>query len=707
MRADQATLAEQKRKAENVRTWLQLGRQHLQAGRHAMAKAQFEQILEVVPNHLEALNYLGNLLLNLGQYDKALEVFQRAGEIAPNSAPFQVAIGNAHQALGQASKSIESYKAAVRLQPDYAEAHHNLGSAMFQLGAYAEAVVSYHRATEIAPNYVEAHANLGHVYQQMHAYAQAEAQYKRALVLAPAHPSASRGLAYLLKEGNPEVAITLLQKVVLNQRVDAALLVTYAKLLHQQGKTEEAREYLKQSIAATSNTGLKAYCAFSLPIIMGTSEQVRESRVQFEQNLNQLVKEGIQIADPVAQQCETNFYLAFQGFNDRDLQVQIAKFYSKACPSLLYVAPHCLTTQSASKIKRIGFYSKYIARHSVSVSYSRMIEQLAKHEDFEVTLISTGDSQSTSIRDTYPDFAGAFVPLETVDLHSARQKIAALELDVLVYLDIGMEPFGYFLGYSRLATVQCVLGGHPDTTGLPNMDYFISNDLAEPENAQEHYSEKLIRQQSGAYYFGKVPLPSEFKTRKQLGLPEHKHVYACPMMLFKLHPDFDEACAQILQQDPNGEIVLFEDKNYSYWRSLLQARFAKTMPVEVRSRVIFMPWVTDKMDFISVLHHSDVILDPFHFGLGTTAIPIYSVGTPCVTKPGEFARGRYGYYFSRKMDVMECVAYSTEEYAAKAVKLASDPEYRAAVKKKIMTNNVAIFDRADGIGELVALLQSF
>src|SRR5207237_3541625 len=89
------------------------------------------------------------------------------------------------------------------------------------------------------------------------------------------------------------------------------------------------------------------------------------------------------------------------------------------------------------------------------------------------------------------------------ELEAARRAIAALELDVLFYQDIGMEPFTYFLAYSRLAPVQCTSFGHPDTTGVAAVDYFVSSDLFEPANAAEHYSERLFLLQNAgtlAYY---------------------------------------------------------------------------------------------------------------------------------------------------------------------------------------------------------------
>ncbi len=106
------------------------------------------------------------------------------------------------------------------------------------------------------------------------------------------------------------------------------------------------------------------------------------------------------------------------------------------------------------------------------------------------------------------------------DLAAARRLIEALELDVLFYQDIGMEPFSYWLAFSRLAPVQCVSFGHPDTTGIPTMDYFISNDLYETPAAQTHYSERLFLLHdlgSLAYYY-RPPAPQPSKPRAAFGL---------------------------------------------------------------------------------------------------------------------------------------------------------------------------------------------
>ena len=54
-----------------------------------------------------------------------------------------------------------------------------------------------------------------------------------------------------------------------------------------------------------------------------------------------------------------------------------------------------------------------------------------------------------------------------------------------------MDPIALKLGCLKLAPIQMTSWGHPDTSGLPTIDYFLSSELMEPENAQENYTEKV------------------------------------------------------------------------------------------------------------------------------------------------------------------------------------------------------------------------
>jgi predicted O-linked N-acetylglucosamine transferase (SPINDLY family) len=171
------------------------------------------------------------------------------------------------------------------------------------------------------------------------------------------------------------------------------------------------------------------------------------------------------------------------------------------------------------------------------------------------------------------------------------------------------------------------------------------------------------------------------------------------MMLQKIHPDFDEAVARLLQADPSGYVVFFEHE-YAGWEKDLRRRFDRTIPMPQRERVLFLPWIKDYTDFVNLNALADVVLDPFHFGIGSTAIATFAVGTPIVTLPGEFMRGRVGLFYSHLLDVPEFVAVDVDDYVAKALRLATDREWRARVSEKIKAGRHLFYENQNAIDDL-------
>src|SRR5205807_2207952 len=131
------------------------------------------------------------------------------------------------------------------------------------------------------------------------------------------------------------------------------------------------------------------------------------------------------------------------------------------------------------------------------------------------------------------------VALPRKHLETVQQQIAARQLDVLFYLDIGMDPFTYFLAFARLAPVQCTSLGHPLTSGIPTVDYYLSSRELEPAGAQEHYSEHLVLLENIPNYFARPQLSGPPRCRRDFGLEDDSHLYLCVQALFKIHPDFD------------------------------------------------------------------------------------------------------------------------------------------------------------------------
>src|SRR5262249_27561306 len=137
----------------------------------------------------------------------------------------------------------------------------------------------------------------------------------------------------------------------------------------------------------------------------------------------------------------------------------------------------------------------------------------------------------------------------TNNLPTARAQIAAAGLDVLFYTDIGMDPLTYTLAFSRLAPVQCVTWGHPETTGLDTIDYFVSSKALAPAGSEEQYTETLVRLRTLPFFYYRPELPRPLRGREFFGLDAAAHLYACPQSIYKFHPEFDSLMAEILRRD--------------------------------------------------------------------------------------------------------------------------------------------------------------
>jgi predicted O-linked N-acetylglucosamine transferase (SPINDLY family) len=239
--------------------------------------------------------------------------------------------------------------------------------------------------------------------------------------------------------------------------------------------------------------------------------------------------------------------------------------------------------------------------------------------------------------------------------------------------------------------------GHPDTTGLATIDYFISSAVLEPEGADEHYTERLHRLSRLPTHF---PRPQETVaplTRAMLGLDEDTTLYVCPQTLFKLHPDFDAVLAEILRRDRRGRLVMIEGPS-RHWSRDWRARFAHA-GADVADRVVFLPRMPHA-DFLRLLVTADALLDPTVFSGGTTSYAALGLGAPIVTWPGRFMRGRVTYACYRQLGVMDCVVDSADAYVETALRLANDPAWRAGVGARLVAARANLFEDVAVVREL-------
>jgi protein O-GlcNAc transferase len=379
------------------------------------------------------------------------------------------------------------------------------------------------------------------------------------------------------------------------------------------------------------------------------------------------------------------------------LQEKLAKIQAKFAPTITYKSPHCeraLMEPLEGRKIRVGFVSKYFRNHTIAKLTAGIIEKLDRSK-FEVTVFTFAhlpDDWTKNIA------AGADNTVILPDVYElAREEISDAEMDALVYPDIGLDRLTYNLAFGRLASVQCALWGHPVTTGIPNVDYYVSSSHLETPEADAHYTEQLIRLERLPAFYHQPDPPSMLKQRAELEMPESANIYAIPQNLFKLHPKFDETMAKILRNDPKGQIVMLHGISRQ-WTEMLQSRLKQSIP-DVVDRVVFVPRMNPE-DFAQFLALSDVILDPYPFGGGTTTYESFAAGVPIVTMPGKHMRSRVTYACYQQMGYTDLVAQTDEQYIQIANKMGMNADARLAAKAQIQQKASLLFSDAAAVDEI-------
>jgi len=706
---------------------------HQQAGRAADAEAACRAVLAAAPGQPDALHILGVVAFQQGRIEAAIDLYRQALARHPayHAALVNLAIALGH--VGRTGDAIDAWRRALALQPRDAGAQLNLGKALAQLGRNEEAAAAFRAATESDPSLADAHAWLGVTLAHAGRPVEAEAAHRRAVVLRPDSAVALTNLgAALYDQGRFDEAIDAYRRALAlapglamaqgnlanalraTRRHDEALAayraaialepgasVRHANLavfLSECGRWADSIAAFDAAIAHAGDgaDALRIRRALALPVIMEDRAMIDAARDGLERAVDALLATPLRVERPDEALAGAAFHLAYHGRDDRALQAKIARLHLHACPQLAWTAPHCAPGRRRADAGRVrlGIVSAYLRDHTIGRLVHGLVERMPR-DRLEVVVFrrpAPADAMARAI-DAAADRVVALPP----DLDGQRRAVADAAPDALLYPDIGMDTQTYFLAFARLAPVQCVTWGHPVTTGIPAIDYFLSCSDLEPPGAEGHYGERLIRHRCLPACYARPAVADATFDRRAAGLPDDAALYVCPQSPFKLHPDFDAAIGGILRGDPAGRVVLLRGTD-AHFEALLRARFARTIP-DVADRIAFLGWMP-RREFLGLVAAAHAMLDPFHFGGGNSSFEAMAAGTPVVTWPGAFARGRVTLALYRQLGIDDAVARDADDYVRIAVRLGRDAAERARLSALIGARSGALFDTAEPAVEL-------
>lgn len=648
--------------------WDALGTYVATLGEPASAANYHREALRRNPLHSSAPLNLANALTQSGDLDQAIPAYEAVLVHDPTSLGALNGLGVIAQACGRLNAAESFLSQAVEAHPTCAVAWQNLGAIWSQTGHAAEARNAFERALELDPNSADTWQNLGHV-----------------------HLGASR---------SDEAADCYQTAARLNPH-DPHLTVSVGHVLAAQGYTDEARATFDAvgSRHPVVRDAARLRSALTIPIISSSTDEIHRVRARVESDLT--VLRGLHLDDPLHEVGVTPFYFAFHGQADACLNAVVADAFLRACPTLATVAPHLGRSPHARP--RVGILSAYLRHHTVGKLMEGLLRELPR-DAAELILIRTEPAHDTMAR-RFDERADSVVHLAH-HLAPAQAQLAALQLDTLIYPEVGMDPMTYALSYGRWARRSVVFWGHPVGPSTGGIDSFISSDLLERPGSEPDYAEDLQLWPTLPAYYDRPDVsqvPAVDACRQRFSLPPDQRLYLCPQSLFKLHPEYDAVLDAILERDPSARIGLIEGLS-RHWRARLEARWARSAPRLLES-VVWFPRVSEA-DFLALLRAADVVLDPIHFGGGNTSYEALALGVPIVTWPGPYARSRVTQACYRQMGIAGPVAASTESYVDLAFQLANHTDLRHWHTQRIQDSAYALYQDRQALARFTELCSS-
>src|SRR5919199_5266489 len=672
-----------------------------QQGNLSAAITHYQQAIALNPNHADAHSNLAYIFQHQGQIESAIGHYQQAIAIKPDVPELFYNLGNLLRQQNQLEAAITQYQWALALNPNSVDAYLQLGALLYSSGQHEEAIVCYQQAISLNSNRADAYYNLGNVLLHRGRYEEAIAIYQQALALEPDFLDTYLKLGWALMHLNrfEEAATCFQQALILNPDHPEA----YQKLalaLASQNKLDEAIDYFQKALQLKPDF-VEAYwqSQLILPILYDTQEQIPLWRQRFCRGLNHLIQESqLNTTESLRQTLAgltasaTTFFLSYQGFNDREIQQKYGTFVHRVMAAIYpqWATPLAMPPLTNPGKIRIGYLSAHFKTHTVAFLTLGWLKNCDKQK-FEIYSYHIG-AKSDLITDEFRYCSDMFYHIYS-NLNNICEQVIADNLHILVFTDIGMDSLTTYIAGLRLAPIQCMFWGHPVTSGLPAIDYFLSSNLMEPEDAQNHYCEQLVRLPNTGICYEKPLVPQPMKSRSDFHWHEDAVIYLCCQSLFKYLPQFDSIFAQIAQRVPLAQFAFI-----SHPVAAVNAQFKKRLSrafasfhLNYEDYCLVLPRL-ERMDYFNLNLVSTIFLDTFSWSGGNTTLEAIACGLPIVTCPGELMRSRHSYGILKRMGVTETIAQDEAEYVEIAVRLGLDAHWRREIVRKIDERHSWLYD---------------
>jgi len=329
---------------------------------------------------------------------------------------------------------------------------------------------------------------------------------------------------------------------------------------------------------------------------------------------------------------------------------------------------------------KIGYVSPDFKRHPVG----KFIAPIIKHHDhqkFEIYCygeIRKVDEMTEEIKSSCDHWRSTLGLTDEQVIEQIKQDQIDILIDLAGHTDDNRLP----IFFSKPAPIQASYLGYFATTGIPTIDYWITDHHLHPVDTEEKTSETIWR--LPRCYVAYQPSPEALEVNPLPALSSEYITFGCLNNFSKLNPFLLSLWAKILQALPQSRLIL-----KSHYHNLDDTEEKQSVELFLQEQGFNLEQVelidspTLAEDYFALYHRIDIHLDTFPYNGCTTTCDALWMGVPVLTLAGDRKIQRMGNSLLQAIGLGDWIAHSPEEYVNKAITFAQDLEAIAQLRTSL------------------------
>lgn len=629
--------------------------------------------------------------------ERRIQCYREAFRLAPEEAIYAANLASALSDAGNFTEAEKMSRTAIRLAPERYEPWYNLGTALSGQNQYEAAARSFDKAARLSLT-ASVYQAAGNAWHKAKNGLNAARRYREALNTMDKSSSRERGML-LSTLGETLESVYHYSEALAAYRQALEIFPDDPRILTNLGNTLKALGRYEEALVCYEKTRVlcpDAAGAYSNP---GTVYQAKGDTAQ----AIQYYQKALQI-DPAMVAVWSNLAAAMTyspTHTPADTLTALQRFDAQVARSLINLQPHD-NEHDKHKRLRIGYVSPDFRKHVVAYFALPLVEG---HRGDQVEVFCYyNHRQEDNWTEAFRSASDHWCNCAGMTDEALAKQIREDRIDILVDLAGHTENNRLLVFAGKPAPIQVTWMGYVTTTGMSAMDWRITHQDADPEEAQTHYTEKLYRLAGTMWCFRPLPDMPEVSTP-----PFQKNgvvTFGSFNRYSKNSQMVLDTWAKILKQVPDSRLLICVPEGEIRQQ---MAQFFNERGVDP-SRIDCFAKVSHA-DFWHLHARVDIALDPFPFGGGTTTCETLWMGVPLITCTGRVGgdfeprfASRMGYAFLNNIGLPELASDTLSGYIDKAVALAGDPDRMTELRNTLRDKmaNAPLTDETRFVKEMEA-----